>query len=547
LAKTVEHYPDVFDELIFQYQMNPLAFTLPHGRERKDREMNDGRAVLNDTKHDLIIVTAPKQTGKSALGSLFVALNIIPCDKEWPCFKEHCIRFREWRGPQKAIVASYSWDNTEILWESAYKKFLPRYELGEFAPGYGYFSDERGQPKKLAFGTRSSTKIKLNCGSEITFLSYTQSSAHWESRQCDIAHADEQMPEELFDALTSRQMTRGDYTPIIMTLTGYILDGRPDTGASGWIKRKLLDQGITKGRNIAQYRIGMKDVPDEIMSIDKKENARIQWVVEPEKLNDEKKKRQAEAVYWGGWEIGGGIVLDEWNPDIHMIKPFDLKKYDSTFYRYIDHGQDPCAALLIAVMPWGDSVVINEYYDFNRRGIKAHAQGIVSELCGNSVVKDWEMSDGIDEVFVEKHDTLIIQSSELDGRSFSTKSSESGRTIGILYNRFGCPCRQADLRHNDKLIPLLKNELAIQKGKKHINMHIGREWSEGMQKYGAPSLYIFNTCQNLKSEIEGWTINQNTGKPNDDRDHLISCLRWHTGHQRVYLGVVGRSGDWQDA
>jgi hypothetical protein len=528
---------NAYDDYICRYQKNPLSFFLPHGKLRNDGS-NDGLRLMNDSMHDLILLTAGNQFGKSMLGAAYTSLRCIPTDKSWHCFTQHKIIQPPWRGQQQVIISSYSWDEVNTVWDT-YRKLLPREMMGPYSPYWPYFPGEKGKPKDLRFHN-ATKRIKLECDTMFTFLSYVQSLTHWEGKQCDLGHLDEQCPEDKFDALTARQTTRGGeagFTPIIMTLTGHVVPERPDTGAAGWIKRKIVDANLTKGRKVAQYRIGIEDVPDVIISQEKKRKMRVQWVDEPTQLHDEKKLREAEARYWGGWETGGGIVLNEWNPDFHWITPFDVFKYQPTLYRMIDHGQNPCACGWFAVMPWGDEIVFQEYYEFGKN-IYNNAAGIV-ERSGNDR-KEVDYGDGMqtyEEVFVK----MDFRSSELDCRSFAKKADESGKPIGRVYNESGLSCVPAsgiqDRKGQDKaeggLIPLLKEHLAIRKDRLHIDYRLKRGRDESLRKLGAPKLYIFNTCINTKAEVESWT-----GLPKQ-ADHLCSCLKFMCATDRPYLGDYG--------
>ena len=530
---------NAWDDFIHRVQKNPLAFFLPHGKPRKDGT-NDGLAMLNDDVHDLILLTAPNQVGKSYLGAAYTILRCIPLDPKWPIFTEHNVKWREFKGPQQVIVASYSWDEVNTVWNT-YRKIMPREMLGPYAPYWGHFKGENGRPKDLRFHNATKS-IKIECDTNFIFLSYVQSLTHWEGKQCDIGHLDEQCPEDKFDALTARQTTRGGitgFTPIAMTLTGHVIPERPDTGAAGWIKKKVIDANVTKGRKVGKFTISVKDVPDVIISQDKKEKMRIQWVVEPEKLHDEKKMREAEARYHGGWEVGGGVVLSEWNPAFHWIEPFDIWQYKPTLYRHIDHGQNPCAAALFAVMPWGDTVMFQEYYEYGRN-IYDNAKAIV-EWCGNTrqrcETSGWDdEAESWEEVFTK----MEFRSSELDCRSFAQKPGESQKTIGQLYNENGCWVTPTTGKHNyggkhqkDEgvgTIPLLKDLMAIRKDRLHIDCRLKRQRDPELIPYGAPKLYIFSTCKNARSEIESWL------GAKDDIDDLVSTLKHFAARERPYMG-----------
>lgn len=522
-----------WDHYIAEGQKNPLSLFLAHGRKRSEGT-NDGLAVVNDWEHDLIAVTAPLQTGKSYLGAAYCLFRSIPCAPDWPCFVQHGVQYREWAGPKILVVASYSWDNVSVVWE-VYRSLLPRRELGPYAPMWGAFPGEKGKAREVAFNNFTKV-IRLQGGTQIVLLCYTQSLVHFQTRQCDIAHADEQPPEAHFDGLSDRQQARGDYTPIIVTATPYILPERPhDTGAQGWLVKKILQGTATKGRKVAHYRIGMEDVPDCIVSAEKKRTSYIRNVKEPEELHDEKRVRAGRAAYYGEPEVGGGLVLSEWNDDLHFIEPFDVRSHSPSYYRMIDHGNEPCAALLFAVFPWGDAVAFAEYYEFGKT-IGPNAIAIVEELSKNRRVKvdEFEERGQIWPIYNEVYTTHYFVTSELDGRSFHTRSTETIRPIGALYRQFGLTVTAASMNKN--LVDLLHQWLALEKGRPHINHRLGRKYRTDLAAYGSPRLYAFSTLRNFRSEISNWAINPRTDRPVDGDDHLMSCLLFFAARDRPYLG-----------
>ena len=527
------------DERITAMQKNPLAFYLPHGRPRADGS-NDGVAMLSDWEHDLILLTAPNQVGKTYSMAAKIGMLCGESDSSWPIFSEHGVKPPEWTGPKQIIIASYSLDNVNVVIQT-YFEILPREWLGHYSPHWGCFKGEQGNQKEVSFHGHTKT-IKLTTDTELVLLCYTQNLTHFETRQADAAHLDEQAKEEQFDGVAARQRTRGDFTPIYMSLTGYCLPDRPDTGAQGWINQKIAKGTSDKGRKIAQYKIAMEDVPDVIVSKAKKQEAYRQWVEEPQALHDELRIRQGVARYYGGWEEGGGLVLSEWNDAIHVIAPFDIWKYKPTLFREVDHGKVPCAALLFAVLPWGDAVMFKEYYEFDHT-IGDNARRIVEDFCGNKRVKVDEFTEDGQTwpVYQEEFTTMGFLASEVDGRSFARKSEETNRTIGSLYQQFGLTCVPASCEHN--LLDNLHQWLGLDKTRVHINIRLGRPPTDETTLYGAPRLYAFSGLPRLLSEVLGYCINQKTGKPIDKDDHLISCMRQFVAYDRPYLGDYGMDRD----
>lgn len=544
LEKTNPDKYQYWDNFIYDTQQAPIRNFLPHGKSNTTIYKNDGLSLSNDWQHDLVLVTAPNQTGKTTIGIGYVIFHgAIPTDPTWSCFTKHGIEYHPWTGPKIVIAASWSWDSVVDLWR-AYRYWLPRKELGKYAPQWGHWEGEKGRQQEMNFGAKIAKEIELKCGTRIIFLCYGQSQTHWEGKQCDIGHLDEQCPEDKFDGLTARQLTRGKYTPIIMTLTGHTIPGRPDTGAHGWIKQNLIDRGITKGKKFKEYHIRMEDVPDAIISPEQKKRARIQWVVEPERMHNLKKIREGEARFYGGWETGGGLVISEWYPDIHLIPRFDVSLFKPSYFRMIDHGQDPCAALLVAKMPWGDFVFMREYYEFGN-SIETNAANIVEKLTGNTrrVIDEWDEAGQTWKSWEEIESGLKLEASELDGRSFNSPAPESRRTMGSLYNQFGCNCSPACTDQDRTTIPLLKELFALDPKRKHISTHIGKKWDGPLAKYGAPKAYVFSDLDNFIMEIQQWIEDPRTGKPKG-KCHLMDGAKYLAARERSYSGdFYGRTED----
>jgi hypothetical protein len=267
-----------------------------------------------------------------------------------------------------------------------------------------------------------------------------------------------------------------------------------------------------------------------------KKQAYKQYILEPEAANDDRAIRHGRSRYYGEPEVGGGLVLANFNPDIHVIDNYDLSKFKPTYYRMIDHGLNPCAALIIAVMPNGDWVVDKEYYEFGNP-ISKNAKGIVEKLSGNTVRKVDDISDGelTYPIYEEVASNIEFYASELDNRSFATKSNESDRTIGILYNDYGLRCSPSSGMHREMSIPVLMDRMSLDKGRKHISLLWEKKVHESVERFGSPRIYIKRRCVNLISEIQGWVFNERN-KPTDKDDHAISCVLFAISRDRPYMG-----------
>jgi len=208
----------------------------------------------------------------------------------------------------------------------------------------------------------------------------------------------------------------------------------------------------------------------------------------------------------------------------------------------IDHGENPCAALLMALMPWGDAICYKEYYEYGN-SIAKNCKQIVEELCGNErrISTDFEFEGQTWDVYEEVQTNMEFMASELDARSYGAKMRESGRTLGMAYNDNGCECvpadgRQGHTQDNQGAIDLMCQMFELDPKRIHINKRLGKKSPKICEKAGAPRVYLFDTLINFKSEIDGWTRNPKTGKPLDKNDHLVSCAKFYAARPRDYFG-----------
>ena len=98
-----------------------------------------------------------------------------------------------------------------------------------------------------------------------------------------------------------------------------------------------------------------------------------------------------------------------------------MDKYHPTYYRMMDYGENPMAASLIAIMPWGDRVVFAEYYE-SGNSIAKNCQKITEEMCGNSrtiIAQGGHEFEGHSwDIYEEVMSKIEFYASEMDSRSF---------------------------------------------------------------------------------------------------------------------------------
>lgn len=543
--------------LFANYERNRLAHFLPHG---------GGQGFVNDWKHGICLLNGPSRSGKSAHGVVFLLLRTLPCKETWPIFAEHGVEWHPYRGKRKQVISSYSWGNVEELWYE-YRKWCPREYLGAYADGWGKYAGEKGSPKVLSFETGKSQRLRLTTGDELIFLSDSQKQAAWEGKRWDDHHLDEQRDREKWIGyLRGTANTRG-LVQAGFTLTGHRLDDRPDTGTAGWIYTDLWLGAYTYGKTLAKYQITMDDVPDAVLAPDKKLELYKQWVEEPQKNQDEEMILKGRARYYGGWEPGGGLVVQNFEPETHIIPEMAKDHWrwkDATNFRGIDHGLSrPCAVILAKIFPWGDLLCWAEYYERGKT-VPYHCRRIV-EMCGNTMREgdSYQEEEFMEPVrtWVEEFTGMVFEGSVLDGRSFNCPAQERAITLGQLYNDCGLYCTPANAGHNKRpddstgILPNLLRYFTKQPERPHIMWQFWKRkmisdevyeaWLKsrnGDWKNGA-MLYFTRNLRWTFEELQKWELDKKTGLPIFDNDHLMSCLRYITAENPAYRGAQWRDDE----
>jgi hypothetical protein len=497
---------------------NPLRFFAPSGKEATD--------FLNDFENDLCILTACNRFGKTQTMLIKKLINSIPCDPNWEIFTKHGVKHRPFRGPKNVGLASYDFGFHRDTTLPMLLDWLPSNQLGVYARGY------KGKGAKQV-NLSNNPILSLECGTKFYFAAMSQGQAPFEGNVKHDWGWDEQGLEAAFDGADERTRTISDGRHDF-GLTPHYIDGRPDTGAGSWIN-KLFEGEVSKGRRITTYQGTIWDIPDWIYPEKQKVSAFEKWVVEPMKLGDDKKRREGEARFFGRWHESSGLVIDEWNSDVHVIEPCDIPKH-WTRVRGIDHGdKHPAACLWAAVSPGGD---VFFYRDYLRTG------RVVDQICediiegsGNTRKKIGEYRNPRTNIaynrYEEEFKKEAIAWNVFDARAFSGKHHDM--KLSKFYGLHGLRMRQGSGHDSDTYVPILKQWFALDPNKKHFVTG----------EMGAPRVYVFNTCDNFIRTIKRWVWKERKTRgdqplakssPTKKDDDLCDCMKLILQENPRYIG-----------
>lgn len=198
--------------------------------------------------------------------------------------------------------------------------------------------------------------------------------------------------------------------------------------------------------------------------------------------------------YLGEWVFYGGLVYPQFNPQMHVIEPFEIPKHWKMI-RSIDFGhRDPFVCLFGFVGPENEIYITQEYYNTEGVSLREHAvqiKGYTKDYKVGDTVADPEGRQQIEDLTYEQ----IYCNNAINDRG-------AGR---MRVTEYLTPTPDGPQPFPDREKPRLK------------------------EKY--PRLYIFNTCKELLRELrffrwkEGKNIEGERERTEGD-DHAMDALRY---------------------
>ena len=493
-AQWLDNHPQekaIFERLRTMQEENPLQFFLPNGK--------GGLAFLNDSTHDVKALVCPNRVGKTATMVVDLILDSMPTDPSWPIFSQHGVKYRPFIKPMQFGFASYIWQSVRrTLWPEI-KKWIPKYELGEFSKGRE--PNWQGDPH-----------VELQSLSNFFMFCYEQPQGIFEGQVLNRFGWDEQGDEAKFDGVDERlRTTHGRH---VFGLTPHKVEGRPDTGARSWIN-KMLSGASPKGHNCAVYQVGVDEVPDWVYPEIAKEQARQKHIVQPEKEHNVKAIREGRSRFYGEWHEAGGLIFDDWDEKVHLCDDFQIP--DSwTRYRIIDHGDvNPTACLWLAVDPDSEVWLYRELYKSDNT-VSQNCREII-KLSGNKMEESsfHDKKSGLSYTKIIEHQNMErYRFTIMDSRSRGTTDSATHLTLDKLYAMFGIRTHAATGLPTTELIPIAKEWMAVKEGKSRFHVFRSLEnWRRERQNYAREEFVSGKAALNANEKE----------KPRAKDNHLMDC------------------------
>ena len=194
---------------------------------------------------------------------------------------------------------------------------------------------------------------------------------------------------------------------------------------------------------------------------------------------------QRRQLLEGNWEVAEGAAFVEFDPNVHVITPFDIP-ISWERVKGIDYGYASESCCLWGTIDMNDGTLII-YRELYKKGLTGEELG--------AIIGDMELVDPFSVPGV------------LDTAAWA-KTGTTGPTVGEALVRAGHKLRRAD-----------KNRI---QGKIQIHEFLK------VKENGRPKLQIFNTCPNLIRELQSIPLSKTNPEDVDTHasDHAYDALRY---------------------
>jgi phage terminase large subunit-like protein len=326
----------------------------------------------------------------------------------------------------------------------------------------------------------SDLQIEVNINgrrSTLTCKSAESGREKFQSASVDLAWIDEEVEEEIFDEIFQRTVDCAG--KIIVTLTPLTDIG---SGAKApWVY--TMYQEFRAGRKDVVF-ISLSALDNPFIPEEEKVRLKEKWAGHPEE----------RARLYGDFIQRAGLVYPQWDPKIHMVKPFNIPADWRRIVSIDPAATGTTAAVWAAVNDRSDVIIYRVYYEKNK---------VVSDHA-----KDMMIRNGRDRI-----DFWLI-----DPFWGAARNAENHKQGYQLYREAGIPVRLAP-RAEDYGRDILAEYLtaALDKSSRH------------------PKIVVFDTLKEFQNEIEAYvwdTVSRgpmkgNTkGKPLKRTDHLINAVQY---------------------
>ncbi|MBE7026116.1 MAG: hypothetical protein E7410_00900 [Ruminococcaceae bacterium] len=273
--------------------------------------------------------------------------------EEFFCAKERFVAYggargggKSWAARTKAVMLALAHSGIQILFLRRTLSSLREnhiYPLKKLLKNAAVY---KSSTREFVFANES--RIVLGyCSSEDDVLQY-------QGQGYDVIFMEEatQFSEFQYQALTESNRSSGlcktDFEPRMY------LTCNPGGVGHGWVKRLFIDRNYRQSEEEGDYRF--------IKSLVYDNDYLLKYSPGYVKALENLPKARRMAMLDGNWDVFDGQYFDEFNRDVHVIKPFVIPSHWRRFIS-IDYGLDMLACLWIALDDNGKAYVYKELYE----------------------------------------------------------------------------------------------------------------------------------------------------------------------------------------
>lgn len=439
------------EELAHRYINEPYRYFEPTGKGEEFINM------IGSDRYFISLFSAANGIGKTAQMICTLANLMFPCDN--PFFQQPLFRRDAWPYKKKGRIVS---DPTNIE-----KNIVP--ELEKWFPAGRW----TGKKNNKNYNSQYTT----DTGWEFDIMTYEQDEKEFEGVTLGFVWLDEPPPKMIYKACVSR-LRRGGSMWITAT----------PIGDSAW----LYDEIISNPNNEEGSRAFIEA---DVETACKEHGVRGFLSHEHiERMIAQYDEVDLQARVKGKFQHLTGLVFKQFNPKVHMVRPFIVKPSELAVYEALDcHPRTQDAVLWVGVDRLGKKFVVDELF----------IHGTDEEICAQIRAKAAQYH-----IVRRIADPSMWNEDQHTGKSMATRWAKYGLTY----------------------IPATK---ARQAADRRIGQALSYQAVDGVVIV-APELYILDNCTRLRWELEHYRWDNWKGKaaeakglkekPVDKDDHLIEDL-----------------------
>lgn len=275
---------------------------------------------------------------------------------------------KSWAARRKAVLLSFNYSGIQIL--------ILRRTLQELRENHVLSLQEElsecakfdAQNKEFRFPNNARIKLGF-CAAESDVLQF-------QGQAYDVIFLEEatQFTEFQKDSLMECNRSSGKMKERFTPRMYFTMN--PGGVGHAWVKRLFIDKEYRNKEKIENYEF----IPSTVYENKYLMENNPEYVENLENLPEMRKR----AMLYGDWEAFEGQYFNEWNRELHVIKPYTL---NNTWNRFIslDYGMDMLACCWWAVDTHGHCTVYRELHEPNL--ILSAAAKRIRELTGNEVIQ----------------------------------------------------------------------------------------------------------------------------------------------------------------